>query len=153
MNTIQIKMILLIGLLLSVLSACEKDVSTNDSFTITEMEQIVETGSWVITNFNDSGKDETYHFNGYHFSFKDDGVLESTNGVNIYVGLWNISHDSSDDSSTSDVDFNIYFDSTNDAFEELTEDWEIISNSSTKIELIHISGGNGGTDYLTFERV
>ncbi len=37
-------------------------------------------------------------------------------------------------------------------FEELSDDWDIISHSSTKIELIDISGGNGGTDYLTFEK-
>ncbi|MEZ4988540.1 MAG: hypothetical protein R2795_26535 [Saprospiraceae bacterium] len=38
-------------------------------------------------------------------------------------------------------------------FEELNEDWEIISQSDTRIELVHVSGGNGGTDYLTFERI
>jgi hypothetical protein len=37
-------------------------------------------------------------------------------------------------------------------FEDLNDDWDIISRSSTKIELIDISGGNGGTDYLTFEK-
>lgn len=37
-------------------------------------------------------------------------------------------------------------------FEELTDDWDIISQTSSKIELIDISGGNGGTDYLTFQK-
>ena len=37
-------------------------------------------------------------------------------------------------------------------FEDLNDDWDIISQSSSKIELIDISGGNGGTDYLTFEK-
>lgn len=53
--------------------------------------------------------------------------------------------------STGDIDFNIFFASPED-FSELSEDWNIISYSSNKIELIHESGGNGGTDLLTFEK-
>lgn len=54
-------------------------------------------------------------------------------------------------SSSGEVDFNIFFASPAD-FAELTEDWNIISYSASKIELIHVSGGNGGTDLLTFEK-
>jgi hypothetical protein len=54
------------------------------------------------------------------------------------------------DDSSDDLDFNIFFNVAND-FEDLNDDWDIISQSSSKIELIDISGGNGGTDYLTFE--
>jgi hypothetical protein len=57
-----------------------------------------------------------------------------------------------DDSPGSDMDFNIFFNLTNN-FEDLNEDWHIVSQSSTRIELIHVSGGNGGTDTLTFERI
>ncbi|MCW5515726.1 hypothetical protein [Muriicola sp. Z0-33] len=53
--------------------------------------------------------------------------------------------------STGEIDFNIFFASPED-FSELTEDWNIISYSPNKIELIHESGGNGGTDLLTFEK-
>ncbi len=53
--------------------------------------------------------------------------------------------------SSGEVDFNIFFASPAD-FAELTEDWNIISYSASKIELIHVSGGNGGTDLLTFEK-
>ena len=30
------------------------------------------------------------------------------------------------------------------SFEDLNDDWDFISQSSTKIELIDVSGGNGG---------
>lgn len=36
--------------------------------------------------------------------------------------------------------------------DELTDDWDIISYTDTKIQLVDVSGGNGGTDYLTFEK-
>lgn len=54
-----------------------------------------------------------------------------------------------DDDSQDDLDFN--FNLSNE-FEDLSDDWDIISQSSTKIELIDVSGGNGGTDYLSFQK-
>ena len=50
-----------------------------------------------------------------------------------------------------DLDFNIAF-ATPANFTELTEDWNIVSYSSTTISLIHVSGGNGGTDTLVFTK-
>ena len=38
-------------------------------------------------------------------------------------------------------------------FEELSDDWDITSSSNTKIDLIDVSGGNGGTDTLIFEKI
>ena len=37
-------------------------------------------------------------------------------------------------------------------FDALTDDWDFISQTSTKIELIDISGGGEPDDVLTFER-
>lgn len=54
-------------------------------------------------------------------------------------------------STTDDIDFNIFFSSPAD-FSELSEDWDIISHTASKIELKHVSGGNGGIDLLTFEK-
>ncbi|MDH3699350.1 MAG: hypothetical protein OEQ81_11845 [Flavobacteriaceae bacterium] len=53
--------------------------------------------------------------------------------------------------SSGEVDFNIFFAAPED-FNELSEDWNIVSFSNSIIELIHESGGNGGTDLLTFEK-
>nr|WP_315147929.1 hypothetical protein [uncultured Flavobacterium sp.] len=49
------------------------------------------------------------------------------------------------------MDFNIAFASPA-TFLELTDDWEIIERTSTVIKLKDVSGGNGGTDYLTFTK-
>ena len=125
----------------------------NNSVVIGEISATVQTGTWRITSFVDSGSDETGHFNGYDFSFNSNGSLVASNSVNTYTGSWSITDDddSDDDSNSSDdIDFNIAFSSPAD-FAELTEDWHIVSRSSTRLELIHVSGGNGGTDTLTFE--
>lgn len=141
--------------MLSACSSDDDDVKDN-SQQISQIENIVESGNWRITNFIDSGKNETSDFTGYDFLFNSDGSLIATNGTNTIDGTWSITDDSSSSSSSSsddDIDFNIFFPvpDTND-FEDLNDDWDIISSTSTKIELIDMSGGNGGTDNLTFEK-
>jgi len=37
-------------------------------------------------------------------------------------------------------------------FDELNEDWEVISKSDTKINLRHVSGGDGSIDVLEFTK-
>lgn len=128
----------------------------NNSQQIAEIENTAESGTWRITNFNDSGQNETSDFNGYGFSFNSDGSLVATNGSNTMTGTWSVTDDSnsSDDSSSDDdIDFNIFFPvpDSND-FEDLNDDWDVVMTTSTRIELIDISGGNGGTDMLTFEK-
>ena len=127
---------------------------------IQEISDLVSTGTWTITNFVDSGSDETANFTGYGFSFNSDGNLVADNGSNTVNGTWSVtddsgSVDSNDDSSiddsSDDIDFNIFFASPSN-FNELSEDWDIVSRTDSRIELIHVSGGNGGTDNLTFEK-
>ena len=116
-----------------------------------QIESDLQNGTWRITKFIDSGKDETNDFSGYSFTFKNSGVLNASNGTNNYDGTWSITDSNSNDDSEDDLDFNINFNLSND-FEDLNDDWNFISQSSIKIELIDVSGGNGGTDYLTFEK-
>lgn len=141
-------------------SACtsDDDSSSDNSQQIAQIEGIVEAGTWRITNFNDSGQDETSDFTGYGFTFASNGTLTASNGTTTLDGTWSITNDSSsssddDSNDDDDIEFNIFFPvpDTND-FEDLNDDWDIVSTSATKIELIDVSGGNGGTDRLTFEK-
>ncbi len=143
--------------------ACTNDDSdtTNSADLNAEIEEIQDlatSGSWVVTSYIDSGVDETDDFTGYTFTFNANGSLVADNGANMVEGSWSVTGDdssnSSDDSSSDDsddIDFNIFFASP-ESFSELTEDWDIVSRSSTKIDLIDISGGDGSTDTLTFEK-
>jgi hypothetical protein len=115
------------------------------------IQQNVQSGSWKITSFIDSGKDETNHFNGYSFNFGANGTLTAIASGAAVAGTWNVTDSNSGDDSLDDLDFNILFNLGND-FDELSEDWSVVSQSSSRIELIHVSGGNGGTDHLTFEK-
>lgn len=146
-------------------AACSKDDDNsnanrpNDNGTVAQQTATVtETGTWQVTYFFDSDQDETSDFNGYVFTFNEDGTVVADNGSNTINGTWSISDSSSssddDDGSSSDDDFNLFFSVPDSSdFEDLNDDWDIISVTSSKFELIDVSGGNGGTDYLTFERL
>jgi len=147
--------------LVFILFACESDDnsdSNGNQSSIDQITEIAETGTWRIISFIDSGDDETSDFNGYAFTFNQDGTLIAVNGSTTLSGTWSVTDDSSsssddDDNSSDQEDFNIFFPvpESND-FEDLNDDWDIVSVSEVSISLTDVSGGNGGTDTLVFER-
>lgn len=143
--------------LMSSTCSSDDDAMSDNSQQIAQIEVQATSGTWRITNFVDSGVEETSDFAGYDFSFNGDGSLVATSATNTLTGTWSVTDDSnssSDDSNDDDdIDFNIFFPvpDSND-FNDLNDDWDVVSTSSTQIVLIDISGGNGGTDMLTFER-
>ena len=89
---------------------------------------------------------------GIAFFNPSNGKLTASNSSNTYTGSWSVTKDdSNDDNPSNDLDFNIAFTSPEN-FVDLTDDWNIVSRTDTKIQLVSVSGGGGGTDYLTFEK-
>lgn len=131
--------------------SCTKDNDLNNELALDQMEDSVKAGAWVITLFEESGKDETNHFVGYEFIFAADGKILAENGINSYEGTWIINDSNSNDDNPSDLHFNISFNLSND-FDDLSDDWDVLTSSDVRIELIDVSGGNGGTDFLTLEK-
>jgi len=145
MNMMKLIAMSIAGLL--VLSACKKD----DVKAIEAIESDMASGSWRITRYMDSGNDETSNFSGYNFTFSSSGTLSATNGTTTFSGTWSVTDSNSNDDSVDDVDFNIYLSATGN-FEDLNDDWDISSHSSSSLSLIDVSGGNGGTDELIFTK-
>jgi hypothetical protein len=135
-------------LLILVLFACKED----DSSDVNQAKVInaVTSGTWRITYYYDTDKEETINFTGYNFTFGS-GPLTATNGTNTYAGTWSITDSNSNDDTLDDLNFNISFASPA-AFADLSDDWDILEVTDTKIKLVDVSGGSGGTDYLTFEK-
>lgn len=154
----------LLSLIFSVflLISCGDDDNDNSTIPGTSADQttqIAQDGTWRITKFIDSGQDETSDFGSYTFTFNSNGTVDAVNDIRAVTGTWSITDDSGNDSSdddgnsSDDDDFILFFTvSDSDSFEDLNDDWDFVSVSTTKIELIDVSGGNGGTDLLTFER-
>ncbi len=159
MKIMKMKMasIFLILMYITTVAACSKDDSNNDSpqnTTVQQTQTTAQSGSWKVTYFFDSDHEETNHFTGYTFNFNEDGSLVAVKGSTTITGTWSVTDGSSsdDDGGSSDKDFNIFFASPPD-FEDLSDDWDIVSVGNSKIELRDVSGGNGGTDYLTFVKL
>ena len=145
--------------LLLVGAACESnsdETVTQDQADASDLRSKAVQGQWRITYFFDSDKEETDHFSGYVFTFGSNGTVTAVNGAIEVSGTWSVTDsDSSDDDSpddSDDVDFNLFF-ATPPDFEELSDDWDILEYSDSRIKLIDISGGDGDTDYLTFEKI
>jgi len=144
-------LLMIAGLL--ILSSCTKWQSNQKQIT-----KVSTDGTWMISSYIDDGNDETNDYTSYRFEFLEDGTLNAidllSSSSTPYIGSWSItdSNSSDDDDSLADLDFNISF-SSNSLLEDLSDDWDIISFSDTEIKLIDVSGGNGGTDYLTLSKI
>lgn len=124
------------------LGSCKKD----DSGSSPAVSGIVTQGSWRVTLYSDNGNNETSKFTGYNFTFSSSGVVTAVKSGSTVSGTWSGSNDDSQNK------LNLFFTSPPD-FEEISDDWHILQKSSSKIELEDVSGGNGGTDLLTFEKI
>jgi hypothetical protein len=135
--------------------ACDNDEDKKTTQNkLTEVKNTAVTGQWRVTYFFDTDHEETNNFTGFTFVFAENGTVTATNNSISYNGSWSVTDSGStdDNNDLEDLDFNLSFTNPPD-FEELSDDWEIISLSGTKIELRDVSGGNGGTDLLTFEKI
>jgi hypothetical protein len=114
---------------------------------LTEIKAYAESGTWTVSLFEEEGIDETSDFMGFGFTFNSGGVLSAVDGDNLITGAWSITSD--DDINEDAIEFNIFFESPLN-FSELSEDWDIVSYSDTRIEL---KDGDDSTDRLIFEKL
>ncbi|MGI9552242.1 MAG: hypothetical protein ACR2MT_13660 [Aurantibacter sp.] len=149
--------LLVIILLIFISKSCDKTENpVDDKITAADINSVkaaVMNGDWMISYYFDSDKEETADYAGYTFNFNADGTLGATNGNSSLSGAWSVtsSDNGNDEDSSDDVDFNILF-SSPEIFVELSDDWDIKKYAATKIELVDVSGGDGSTDLLTFEK-
>jgi len=138
------KVILSLFIFSSLFFSCKKD-DNNSTISTTNVTSTVSSGNWRVTYYWDTDHDETNNFTGYNFVFNSNGTITATKAATIISGSWSTANDD------SKVKFVLSF-STPAAFLEISDDWHTIERTDTKIKLQDISGGNGGTDYLTFEK-
>lgn len=129
--------------LLIVAIACKKDSPK-------KLERTIEEGTWKVELFSEDGVDQTHHFVGYVFDFKEDGSVTASNGSLTITGTWS-TNDNVEDDSSRNIHFVLSFPSTNH-FEDLSDDWHLKTMSDSKVSLEDISGGDGSIDLLTFVR-
>lgn len=120
---------------------CDDDVGTwNPSFTT-----VLTTGNWYVSYFEEDGDVETSNYNGFNFTYFANSNVEVIKNSVTTLGTW---------TTYIDGGYNkIEFTFVNPDLESLQEDWIILEYNQNIIRLKHVSGGNGGTDYLNFTKL
>jgi len=111
----------------------------------TALVQALATGDWYVTYYFDD-IDETTDFDGFVFNYSADGTATATNLGGTTNGSWSTS---SGDETPLELNLNY---GTASPLDGLAEDWDVLEVTSEIIRLKDISGGDGSTDFLTFER-
>jgi hypothetical protein len=149
-------------LLYSLFVSCSADQAQPQQNT--DFASIVTQGTWKVTHYTDHGGNETMHFVDYTFTFHSNNTVVASTGTTQVTGNWNITDNNSsslytDTSGTDDtpndlVDFNISFPIANLDFNDIEDDWDVVTKSATEIVLID---GNQDdptkVDYITFEKI
>ncbi len=105
-------------------------------------------GVWYVTLLEDDGNDETCDYQPYEFTFNSNQTVVAASTNNTVNGTWAVTNDS----GTFDLILNFDISGPDDPFEDLNDDWDVLAYDMQNINLIDVSGGNGGTDYLNFGR-
>ncbi|MBK8702042.1 MAG: hypothetical protein IPN29_21715 [Saprospiraceae bacterium] len=106
---------------------------------------VLPSGSCKISLFQDKDKNKTSNYTGYQFVFNANGIVSASTPTSSVAGTWKGRLDSG--KSKILLSFPIAT-----KLQELNEDWELVSQSATSIQLKNVSGGNGGTSTLTFTK-
>lgn len=125
-------------------TSCSKDDDNNSSVS-SQVATAVQSGTWRITSYVDNGNDETSDFSSFTFTFSGGGTLNVAGGGITASGTWATGTDDSKNKL-------VLFFASPALLAEISEDWEIISRSSTQVSLRHVSGGSGETDLLVFQK-
>jgi len=141
--------LIITGLALLAITSCSKENNPNSN-TVGGVTNLMDGGTWRITYFTNDNTDETSNFTDFDFDFGKDEKL-TAKGPSTNNGVWSITDSNSSDDDLSELHFNISFLSPQN-FEELSDDWEIIEKNKDVVKLKNVSGGGGGTEFLTFTK-
>lgn len=126
----------------------DDDSSAAPGITAAQVNTLIVDGNWRVTLYDESGVNQTSDYSGYSFDFNADGSVVATSGGTIKTGTWTTTPDS------GSIKMPILFPlETDGPFESISEDWRVLTVNNTKLELEHISGGDGSIDLLTFEKI
>jgi len=118
---------------------CSSD-SSNDNLVNT-----LSDGLWIVASYTEDNDDQTSNYSGYELDFNTDGTVSASNGSNTNSGTWTVFN--SGNEMMLDFGTDMPFQEFND------DDWDVISSSETEVILQDVSGGNGGTDTLTLQKL
>lgn len=102
-------------------------------------------GNWKIEKFIDDDVDKTGQFTSFIFDFKNNGTVSATNDILTENGIWSYDND------RNDPELDIRF-SEDSILDDISDDWDIISVSPSRIELSDSDDG-GEVELLIFVKI
>ncbi len=122
--------------------------NNSDDGDVLEIRNIMMGGAWKIAKYSEDNLEQTTNFAAFDFAFEAENKANITVGTTgpSYLGSWTVIRN-------SDSQLKLYLNfGEEDPLGDLTEDWQIVSTTSNRIELKDISGGDGSIDILIFEK-
>ena len=110
-----------------------------------DLEAILLDGLWIVAAYTEDSDDQTSDYAGYEIDFNMDGTVSASNGANTNNGTWAVL--SAGNQMALNFGASLPFEEFND------DDWDVISSSDTEVVLRDVSGGGGGTDTLTLQKI
>jgi len=136
--------LILVSISMVFLFSCSRD-GNNNVQPNAAVSNVIQQGSWLVSNYSNDGNDRLFLFGGYRFQFGSNGSLTATKGTASAIGTWSTGQ-------SAGVSF-IFFDfESTPSFNQLNGNWPTISVNSGQIKLKRISlSGSGGNDFLDFD--
>lgn len=110
-----------------------------------DLTSILTDGLWIVASYTEDADDQTANYTGYQLNFDVAGTVVATNGGNTNNGTWMVL--SGGNQLALDFATDMPFQEFND------DDWDVISVSDTEVVIQDVSGGGGGTDTLTLQKL
>lgn len=107
------------------MTSCKKEDITN--ITVSEAQGLVP-GNWKVNYYYDNSNGVSSEFDGYTFSFADDGTVTATFSGTDYLGLWTVKSSDDDPNYDKEIEFTI---SGTTAMDDLDGKWLITEISET----------------------
>ena len=140
---------LLLILSIITLASCSSDDDAGDVIT-NEFERIITVlpqGTWVVTKLIDGNEDHTAAFESFIFTFNEDGTVVSETDLFSEAGQWSYV------STSHDGEQLILEFSDTTPFDEITDDWTIVSVTNSQVELSDSGDIQGDTNFLVFKKL
>ena len=145
----------IIILCITLATLCLTGCDESDTTSIPLLNEIVvgnrlREGNWRITNFTHQSINKTANYAGVTFDFDAISVILSNTQTLPVAGSWGITDEGFE--GQPELVFTMALTSVEPRFINISEDWDIIESTATKLRLKDENIENSTVDFLTFER-
>jgi hypothetical protein len=136
--------------LVLVLTSCDESVDLpllNEARVIERMTS----GTWKITQFTHQNTLKTSDYEGVIFDFDAITVALTNTGTTPVVGNWSVIDEGFE--GEPELVVTLALTSVEPRFTNISDDWDIIESSATRLRLKDENFVTGTTDYLTFQKL